>query len=61
MTIAISSPLIFPVKLFESLYISIIPGALTDPTILGFDYEIVSTSDSSIDLKFSFDNPDEIS
>ena len=41
MTIAISSPLIFPVKLFESLYISIIPGALTDPAILGFDYKIV--------------------
>ena len=61
MTINLSQSLNFPDKLFESMYISILPGALTDPEVLGFNYVIEETSSSSIDLKFNFDNPHEIS
>lgn len=61
MTINLSRSLNFPEKLFESLYISIIPGVMTDEDVLGFSYEIEDTASSSIDLKFNFDNPFEVS
>ena len=41
--------------------IKIIPGEMTDPSVLGFSYNITGTSGTEIDIKFTFDKPLEIS
>ena len=43
------------------LKIKIKPGAFTDESKLGFKFEITSMDSGSIDVKFNFTNPLEIS
>lgn len=61
MQIFFTSPMGYPEDLEKDLDIKIIPGEMTDPALLGFSFNVISTTESEINVKFNFDNPLDIS
>jgi len=61
MTITFSEALGFPENLLDEIDIQVQPGSETDPALLGFNFNITSTEQTAIEIKFTFDNPLEIS
>ena len=61
MEIFFTSPMGYPDDLEKILDIKIIPGEMTDPALLGFNFNVTSTTESEINVKFNFDNPTDIS
>ena len=51
----------FPEEIEKDLEIKIIPGVYSDPSVLGFTYNITGMSGTEIDFKFTFDKPLAIS
>ena len=61
MSVTLSRSLTFPEDVKESMDIEILAGHSTDPSVLGFKFDITSQTDSQIDFQFKFDKPLEIS